>query len=203
MRCVGSRLRREGLECWLRTRRRNALTREERKMGARRWRAAARGQVSAPLRRSCLASRGLPVVRLLGSRRRREFRGGGRHGGGIPVPGVQGVSTSVSLPAMQGAGVRELGTSQGPVTSDVRRKSNELRCGVSGRPGRPLELHPKLMRRRRTVGEFRKTRHPRNVEFNEVLKACFSGAGNSRFSGVWDLRSLEFANVQSSGILIR
>jgi hypothetical protein len=53
------------------------------------------------------------------------------------------------------------------------------------------------------VGEFRKTRHPRNVEFNEVLKACFSGAGNSRFSEVWDLRSLEFANVLSSGILIR
>jgi hypothetical protein len=148
---VGSRLRREGLECWLRTRRRNALTREERKMGARRWRVAARGQVPTPLRRSCLASRGLPVVRVLGSRRRREFRGGGRHGGGIPIPGVQGVSTSVSLPAMQGAGVRELGTSQGPVTSDVRRKSNELRCGVSGRPGRPLELHPKLMRRRRTT----------------------------------------------------
>jgi hypothetical protein len=53
------------------------------------------------------------------------------------------------------------------------------------------------------VGEFRKTRHPRNVEFNEVLKACFSGAGNSRFSEIWDLRSLEFANVQSLGILIR
>jgi hypothetical protein len=53
------------------------------------------------------------------------------------------------------------------------------------------------------VGEFRKTRHPRNVEFNEVLKACFSGAGNSRFSEVWDLRSLEFANVQNSGILVR
>jgi hypothetical protein len=32
------------------------------------------------------------------------------------------------------------------------------------------------------VGEFRKTRHPRNVDFNKVLKTCFSGAGNSRFS---------------------
>jgi hypothetical protein len=53
------------------------------------------------------------------------------------------------------------------------------------------------------VGEFRKTRHPRNVEFNEVLKACFSGAGNSRFSEAWNLRSREFANVQNSGILIR
>jgi hypothetical protein len=26
---------------------------------------------------------------------------------------------------------------------------------------------------RKTVGEFRKTRHPRNVEFNEILKMCF------------------------------
>jgi hypothetical protein len=53
------------------------------------------------------------------------------------------------------------------------------------------------------VGEFRETRHPRNVEFNEILKVCFSGASNSRFSEVWDLRSLEFANVRGSGILIR
>jgi hypothetical protein len=37
------------------------------------------------------------------------------------------------------------------------------------------------------VGEFRKTRHPRNVEFNKVLEACFSGAGNSRFSEAWNL----------------
>jgi cytochrome P450 len=54
-----------------------------------------------------------------------------------------------------------------------------------------------------SVGEFRKTRHPRNVELNKVLKACFSVAGNSRFSEAWNLRSLEFANVKSSGILIR
>jgi hypothetical protein len=26
-----------------------------------------------------------------------------------------------------------------------------------------------------TVGEFRKARHPRNVEFNKVLETCFSG----------------------------
>jgi hypothetical protein len=37
------------------------------------------------------------------------------------------------------------------------------------------------------AGEFRKTRHPRNVEFNKVLEACFSGAGNSRFSEAWNL----------------
>jgi hypothetical protein len=60
-----------------------------------------------------------------------------------------------------------------------------------------------LLPREQSVGEFRKTRHPRNVELNEVFKACFSGAGNSRFSEIWDLRSLKFANVQSSGILIR
>jgi hypothetical protein len=38
-----------------------------------------------------------------------------------------------------------------------------------------------------TVGEFSKTRHPRNVEFNKVLEACFSGAGNSRLSESWNL----------------
>jgi hypothetical protein len=38
---------------------------------------------------------------------------------------------------------------------------------------------------------------------NGILKVCFSGAGNSRIQEVRDLRSLEFANVQSSGILIR
>jgi hypothetical protein len=53
------------------------------------------------------------------------------------------------------------------------------------------------------VGEFRKTRHPRNVKFDKVLKTCFSGAGNSRFSEAWNLWSPEFANVWSSGILIR
>jgi hypothetical protein len=53
------------------------------------------------------------------------------------------------------------------------------------------------------VGEFRKTRHPRNVKLNKVPKVCFSGAGDSRFSETWNLRSHEFANVQDSGILIR
>jgi hypothetical protein len=37
------------------------------------------------------------------------------------------------------------------------------------------------------VGEFGKTRHPRNVKFDKVLEKCFSGAGNSRFSEVWNL----------------
>jgi hypothetical protein len=40
---------------------------------------------------------------------------------------------------------------------------------------------------KQSVGEFRKTRHPRNVEFNKVLEACFSGAGISRFSEAWNL----------------
>jgi hypothetical protein len=38
---------------------------------------------------------------------------------------------------------------------------------------------------------------------NGILKVCFSGAGNSRIQEVWDLRSLEFADVQSSGNLVR
>jgi hypothetical protein len=38
---------------------------------------------------------------------------------------------------------------------------------------------------------------------NGTLKVCFSGAENSRIQEVRDLRSLEFANVQSSRILIR
>jgi hypothetical protein len=54
-----------------------------------------------------------------------------------------------------------------------------------------------LARLKTFVGEFRKTRHPRNVKFDKVLETCFSGAGNSQD---W---SLKFANVRSSGILIR
>jgi hypothetical protein len=37
------------------------------------------------------------------------------------------------------------------------------------------------------VGEFRKTRHPRNVKFDEVLETCFSVTGNSQFSEAWNL----------------
>jgi hypothetical protein len=43
----------------------------------------------------------------------------------------------------------------------------------------------------------------RNVEFNKVLEICFSGAGNSRSSGIRDLRSFRFANMRISGILNR
>jgi hypothetical protein len=53
------------------------------------------------------------------------------------------------------------------------------------------------------VGEFRKTRHPRNAKFGEVLEICFSGTGNSRFLGVWNLRRFGFANMRSLGIVIR
>jgi hypothetical protein len=38
-----------------------------------------------------------------------------------------------------------------------------------------------------SVGEFRKTRHPRSVEFNKINETCFSGAGNSRFPEAWSL----------------
>jgi hypothetical protein len=54
-----------------------------------------------------------------------------------------------------------------------------------------------------SVGEFRKTRHPRNVKFDKVLETYFSGAGNSWFSEARNLRSPKFMNVWSSGILIR
>jgi hypothetical protein len=33
------------------------------------------------------------------------------------------------------------------------------------------------------VGEFRKTRHPRNIEFNKVLEICFSGSQTCGFQG--------------------
>jgi hypothetical protein len=52
------------------------------------------------------------------------------------------------------------------------------------------------------VGEFRKTRHPRNVKFDKVLETCFSGTGNSRFSEAWNLWSLGFANAWNSGIVV-
>jgi hypothetical protein len=55
----------------------------------------------------------------------------------------------------------------------------------------PLSLQP-------DVGEFRKTRHPRNVEFNQILKMCFSGAKHSRFLGILDLQSLGVANMRES-----
>jgi hypothetical protein len=32
------------------------------------------------------------------------------------------------------------------------------------------------------VGEFRKTRHPRNAKIDKVLEICFSGTENSCFS---------------------
>jgi hypothetical protein len=50
-----------------------------------------------------------------------------------------------------------------------------------------MNIEPAMPTPLRCVGEFRKTRHPRNVEFNKVLKVCFSGAGNSRFSEAWNL----------------
>jgi hypothetical protein len=54
---------------------------------------------------------------------------------------------------------------------------------------------------RNIVGEFRKICHPRNVEFNEVRKICFSGAKHWWFSRVANLRSPEVANMRGSGIL--
>jgi hypothetical protein len=53
------------------------------------------------------------------------------------------------------------------------------------------------------VGEFRKTRHPRNVKFDKVLETCFLGTGNSWFPEAWNLWSLGFANVWNSRIVVR
>jgi hypothetical protein len=50
-----------------------------------------------------------------------------------------------------------------------------------------------------SVGEFRKTRHPRNVEFDKVLEICFSGTRNSRFSGIRDLRSFRSQTCEFRG----
>jgi hypothetical protein len=66
-----------------------------------------------------------------------------------------------------------------------------------------IQTNNSILQKKTHVGEFRKTRHPRNVKFNKALETCFSGAGNSRFPEAWNLWSLEFANVWSSGILIR
>jgi hypothetical protein len=62
-------------------------------------------------------------------------------------------------------------------------------------------MHNLILEDERGVGEFRKTCHPRNVEFNEVLKMCFLGAKHSRFSEILNLRSLGIANMRFSGIL--
>jgi hypothetical protein len=49
-----------------------------------------------------------------------------------------------------------------------------------------------------TVGEFRKTCHPRNVKVYEIREMSFQG--NLRRSGILNLRSSEVANVRRSGI---
>jgi hypothetical protein len=41
------------------------------------------------------------------------------------------------------------------------------------------------------------------LSLTKFSKHVFQGEGNSRFSEAWNLWSLEFANVRSSGILIR
>jgi hypothetical protein len=44
------------------------------------------------------------------------------------------------------------------------------------------------------VGEFRKTRHPRNIEFNEILEICFLGIHDFRESGTCEASVREHAN---------
>jgi hypothetical protein len=51
----------------------------------------------------------------------------------------------------------------------------------------------------RTVGEFRKTRHPRNVKFDKVLETCFSGAGNDfRKPGTYEAPNSRMYEVRES-----
>jgi hypothetical protein len=51
-----------------------------------------------------------------------------------------------------------------------------------------------------SVGEFRKTRHPRNVKFDKVLETCFSGTGNSHFRkpGTCEASDLRMREIQGS-----
>jgi hypothetical protein len=72
------------------------------------------------------------------------------------------------------------------IRSTVKAMRNRERVQVEGTRAR---------RAGGSVSELRETRHPRNVKFNEVFETCFSGAGNSRFSEVWNLQSLKFAKV--------
>jgi hypothetical protein len=85
----------------------------------------------------------------------------------------------------------------------IWRPSRSL-CGFSDFSPTLGRIHALLgIKHLPAVGKFWKTRHPRNIKFNEVLEICFSGAGHSRFSGILDLRSLRFANMRFSGILSR
>jgi hypothetical protein len=69
------------------------------------------------------------------------------------VPGVLGASPLVLSPATQGPGERRSGTPAGPVAGDVGSLRSASRWGASGRPGRALEPHPKLTRRRRLTSK--------------------------------------------------
>jgi hypothetical protein len=69
------------------------------------------------------------------------------------------------------------------IKSAVTFDSPKTREEGRGPAGLVLTKSPTLA----SVGEFRKTRHPRNVKFDKVLETCFSGAGNSRFSEVRNL----------------
>jgi hypothetical protein len=70
-----------------------------------------------------------------------------------------------------------LRTNQSPATSQQYffLRTNQHQPSATSQTNRPV------------VGEFRKTRHPRNVKFDKVLEMCFSGIGNSRFSEAWNL----------------
>jgi hypothetical protein len=53
---------------------------------------------------------------------------------------------------------------------------------------------------KQSVGEFRKTRHPRNVRFDKVLETCFSGQGTHDFrrSGTCEASDSRICEVRGS-----
>jgi hypothetical protein len=49
------------------------------------------------------------------------------------------------------------------------------------------------------VGEFRKTRHPRNVEFDEVLEVCFFRSREFTIFGSLDPAKLQIRELANFG----
>jgi hypothetical protein len=80
-----------------------------------------------------------------------------------------------------------------PSRSSAPPSSSRLQDSGSSAPPPPkLVLAPSPINaarfsrsRQQAVGEFRKTRHPRNIEFNKVLEICFPGPQTCGFQESW------------------
>jgi hypothetical protein len=113
------------------------------------------------------------------------------HGGSLLFIGARGGSSALaSIKPLWGFRVTR-------VPSDVLRVTFLPKFWFSW--NRIVGVNP--LPRGASVGEFRKTCHPRNVEFNGILKMCFPGTEHSRFSGILNLRSFRITNRRFSGIL--